>query len=87
MSINEKLEDLRINATSRDERRFVRPRDEQGQFKKISDYYGRNTFDFRTAKGIPDRIKDELVQVSRSNTPLSKETAKEPLTFLTGFSH
>ena len=76
MSINEKLEDLRINATSRSERRFVRPRDEQGQFKKISDYYGRNTFDFRTAKGIPDRIKEELIQVSRSNTPLSKETAK-----------
>jgi len=76
MSINTKLEDLRINATSRPEKRFIRPRDEQGQFKKISDYYGRNTFDFKTAKGIPDRIKDELIEVSRSNTALSKDTAK-----------
>jgi glutamine synthetase len=75
MASNTNLETIRERATNRDERTFERPTDGQGNFEKISEYYGLNTFDFRNAKGIPDKVKEELVSVSRSNTSLTKESA------------
>ena len=58
MSADNKLRNGREIATSRPERRFERPVDGQGNYLKISEYYGRNTFDFKTAKGIPDQVRN-----------------------------
>lgn len=65
----------RRNATSRGERVINGPMGKTGQREKISEYYGELTFDFRTAAGIPEHIRKELIDVSNSSKVLTKEMA------------
>ena len=37
-----------------------------GKAMKVSEYFGENVFDFRTADGIPESVRAELLEVSRS---------------------
>jgi glutamine synthetase len=65
----------RHNATNRPERTFNRLVDEKGMYKKISSYYGDNIFDFRVAKGIPEKVRKQLFDISNSDKKLPKEVA------------
>ena len=63
-------------AVTRTDRTFDRPKDAQGNFLKVSDYYGENVFHFSTAPGIPESVKEELKNVSTLGTTLKKEHAE-----------
>lgn len=65
----------RSQAIGRTHRKFDIPLDSNGNPSRISDYFGENTFDFRKAKNIPDNVKKELLNISNSNKPLTKELA------------
>ncbi|WP_096909801.1 glutamine synthetase III [Halobacteriovorax marinus] len=62
-------------AINRKERTFKRPVDLNGNFQKVSEYYGENVFHYLTAPGIPESIKNELLTVSNSGNKLKKEHA------------
>lgn len=49
-------------ATNREVRTFDQPLSPSGKSLKVSDYYGENNFDLRTAKGIPKEILDEVLR-------------------------
>lgn len=66
---------LKSQAANREAREIFRPMDEQGQFKKVSEYYGENIFDFSKTKTIPEKIKKELIEVAASGKPLKRENA------------
>lgn len=55
-----------FEATNRPDRTFEVPRDNTGKTMKVSDYFGSNVFDFRTAEGIPEAVRAELLKVARS---------------------
>ncbi len=59
----------------RTERKINLPKDTEGRPRRISEYYGENTFDYRTAKGIPESVKKELADIANSNKPLTKDLA------------
>lgn len=54
---------------------FLRPRDNAGNHKKVTDYYGVNTFDIQTAQEIPESIKDEINQAINTNSQITKSQA------------
>jgi glutamine synthetase len=66
----------RYKAAHRELRHIVRPKDTQGNFLKVSDYFGSNVFDIKKAKEIPEKIRTELTNVSSSKKQLSPEHAK-----------
>lgn len=55
-----------LEAINRPERRFKLPHENTGKPMKVSDYFGDNVFDFRTAEGIPEAVRAELLEVARS---------------------
>lgn len=55
-----------FEAINRPERIFKVPMENTGKPMKVSDYFGDNVFDFRTAEGIPEAVRAELLEVSRS---------------------
>jgi glutamine synthetase len=63
-------------ATDRAPREINLPKNEQGEFLKISDYYGINVFDIKTTSLISDSLKREVLEVSHSGKKLSKENAQ-----------
>ncbi len=44
-----------------------------GEYLRISDYFGENTFDVKTAKGIPKSIKDKIVNLAKGGEKLARE--------------
>lgn len=62
-------------AISQPTRIFNRPKDAQGSYKRVSDYYGTHVFNFTEAKGIPDLIKRELEECIKSSKPIQREHA------------
>jgi glutamine synthetase len=52
------------------------PMDSSGKPTRISQYYGENVFDFKVAQGIPDHIKSEMIEVSRSRKLINRENAE-----------
>ena len=62
-------------AVHRPERKVEFPKDTDGRHLRISEYYGKNIFDFRTAKEIPESVKKELISIANTNKPLTKEMA------------
>ncbi len=55
-----------FEATNRPERIFNLPHENTGKQMKVSDYFGENVFDFRTAEGIPEAVREELIAVART---------------------
>ncbi|MDD0852315.1 glutamine synthetase III [Halobacteriovorax sp. GB3] len=62
-------------AIDREERFFDRPVDQNGNYKRISEYYGENVFHFSDAHGIPENIRKELEEVSQTGKKLKREHA------------
>ncbi len=63
-------------ATHRPFRSMTTPSDSAGNPLKVSEYFGSHTFDCLTAKSIPESIRKELVEVTTSHKPLSREHAE-----------
>jgi glutamine synthetase len=76
MSSTESRNDARHTATHRKERKIELPRDNKGQFLKVSQYFGENAFDFRTAAGIPESVRKEINECVSSGKPLKREHAE-----------
>ncbi|AYF44810.1 MULTISPECIES: glutamine synthetase III [unclassified Halobacteriovorax] len=55
---------------------FFRPKDTAGNYHKISDYFGENTFDIQTAEEIPDSIREEINEVINSNAQITESQAQ-----------
>jgi len=55
-----------FEATNRPNRKFALPKDNKGNPMKVSDYFGENVFDFRTAEGIPESVRTELIKVAKT---------------------
>ncbi len=67
---------LRTRATSRTPRHFEIPKDNRGLIKKVSDYFGELTFDFKTSEDISDATKKEIVQAIDNGLGIKKEHAE-----------
>jgi len=67
--------DARNLAVHRPERTITMPKDGDGRYLRISEYYGKNIFDFRSAKEIPESIKKELMSIANTKKPLTKDLA------------
>jgi len=63
-------------ATQRSERKITLPLNSRGETARIQDYYGENVFDIRFARGIPERVRQELIEVAQTRRPLSREYAE-----------
>ncbi len=63
-----------FEATNRPERVFEVPKENTGKTMKVSEYFGDNVFDFRTAEGIPEAVRVELLKVAKiSGKKLKRE--------------
>lgn len=67
---------LRNKATSRAPRHFDIPKDNRGMTKKVSDYYGELTFDFKTSEDISDAIKKDIIKAIDEGKGIKKEHAE-----------
>ncbi len=69
-------EQLKLKAIHRTKRKIPPMKDSHGKYLRMSDYYGENVFDVRKAPSIPEKIRKEIAEVSRSGRHLSKENAE-----------
>ncbi len=67
---------LRSKATNRTIRTFKQPLDNRGNVKKVSDYFGELTFDFKTSQDIPETVKREILAVVEKGGVVKKEHAE-----------
>jgi glutamine synthetase len=72
----ESVSALRSKATSRTPRQFEIPKDNRGAPKRVSDYYGELTFDFKTSEDISDVTKKEIIKSIEMGTGIKKENAE-----------
>jgi len=75
--------DAAHEAIRRTSSQFSMPKNDKGQFTKISDYYGENVFDFRVSKSIPESVRKEMVEISQSGRLLTEEYASIVATAVT----
>jgi glutamine synthetase len=69
----------RMKATERNLRKFEVPRGTDGSASRISEYFGKNIFDFRKSDMIPAEVKKELITYTANRTSgkkLSKTAAE-----------
>ena len=62
--------------TTRIPRKFNVPTDNRGFVKKISEYYGELTFDFKTSIDIPESVKKEILKAVDEGRGIKKEQAE-----------
>ncbi|MGZ3788621.1 MAG: glutamine synthetase III [Bacteriovorax sp.] len=74
--LRDSVSGLRCKATSRTPRHFEIPKDNLGAPKRVSDYYGELTFDFKTSEDISDAIKKEIVKAIDEGKGIKKENAE-----------
>ncbi len=67
---------LRNRATSRNPRSFTQPLDNMGQIKKVSEYYGELTFDFKKSEDISDTTKREIIKALEEGHGIKKDHAE-----------
>ncbi len=67
--------DARNLAVQRPERNIYLQKYTDGRPLRISEYYGKNIFDFRTAKEIPSSVRKELISIANTKKPLTKDLA------------
>lgn len=68
--------DAKRDSLHRPLRQIPRPKDSSGRELKISQYYGELVFDFKTAEGIPETVRREMIEVSRSGKRINREHAE-----------
>ena len=79
MTVNEIKESIagrRNLATSRKPRKFSTPLDNLGQVKRVSEYFGELTFDFKTSEDISDATKREIIKALDEGYGIKKEHAE-----------
>lgn len=76
IDLKESVSSLRNRATSRNPRTFTIPLDNMGQVKKVSDYYGELTFDFKKSEDISDLTKREIIKALDDGQGIKKEHAE-----------
>jgi glutamine synthetase len=74
--LRDSVSTLRNLATSRQPREFKIPHDNLGQAKKVSDYFGELTFDFKTSEDISDVTKKEIIKALEEGNGIKKEHAE-----------
>ena len=74
--LRDSVSSLRNRATSRNPRKFTVPLDNMGQTKKVSDYYGELTFDFKTSEDISDAVKKEIISALDAGRGIKKDHAE-----------
>lgn len=74
--LKESVSSLRNRATSRNPRKFTVPTDNLGQTKRVSEYYGELTFDFKTSEDISDATKKEIIKALDEGRGIKKEHAE-----------
>lgn len=74
--LRESVSSLRNRATSRNPRKFTLPLDNMGQVKRVSNYYGELTFDFKTSEDISDATKKEIIKALDEGRGIKKEHAE-----------
>jgi len=67
---------LRSKATSRTPRHFEIPKDNRGIPKRVSDYYGELTFDFKKSEDISDSTKREILKEIDAGHGIKREHAE-----------
>lgn len=77
---------LRNRATSRQPREFKIPLDNLGQTKKVSDYFGELTFDFKTSEDISDVTKKEIMKALEEGRGIKKEHAEAVASAVTSWA-
>jgi glutamine synthetase len=70
------VSNFRNLATTRHPRKFTLPLDNVGKAKRVSDYYGELTFDFKTSTEISDSIKKEILKAVEEGRGIKKEHAE-----------
>lgn len=73
---NDQLADLRKTVTSRASRKFHVPVNNLGNAKKVSEYYGELTFDFKTSPDITEVTKKEIRDALENNRGIKKDHAE-----------
>ncbi len=68
--------DAKRDSLHRPLRQIPRLKDSSGRELKISQYYGELVFDFKTAEGIPETVRREMIEVSRSGKRINREHAE-----------
>lgn len=66
---------MRQTVIGRKIREIEFPLDQDGNPIKASQLFGENTFDYHTAREIPEHIRKELTVISKSHQPISKDHA------------
>lgn len=75
MAVNETRIKAKEVATSRAARLINRPKNHQGKFLKMSEYYGEYVFDVCKVQEIPEEVRKQILEVSLSGKKLLKEHA------------
>lgn len=70
------VSNFRAIATTRRPRHFDYPLDNVGKAKRVSEYFGELTFDFKTSTDIPDSIKKEIFTAVEEGKGIKKEHAE-----------
>jgi glutamine synthetase len=84
--LTEAVESLRNRATSRSPRKFTIPVDNKGQTKKVSEYYGELTFDFKTSEDISDTTKKEIIKALDEGRGIKKDHAESVASAVTAWA-
>lgn len=66
----------RDRALTRSPRKISIPTSKNGE-RKVTNYYGQLTFDYRTEESISDKLKKELDELIQGQKPISVDQAKE----------
>lgn len=73
---HDQLADLRKTVNSRASRKFNVPLNNLGNAKKVSEYYGELTFDFKTSPDITEVTKKEIKDALENNRGIKKDHAE-----------
>jgi glutamine synthetase len=68
---------LKSEAIHRNNRHFISPTCDKGNLLKVNEYFGANTFDFRTAEQITPQLREELLSTFNAGEPLSRKCAEQ----------
>lgn len=67
-------ESAKATIANREHRSIPTPKDSSGHPLSVTDYFGMNVFNVFKAEGVPDKVKQEIKQVSSTGGILTKES-------------
>lgn len=75
MSLSSTRRDAKNVAINRVQRHFERTTDSNGNYQKVTEYFGSEVFDFNSADGVSDSVRKEIHACIKDGSPISKEHA------------